>query len=310
MTSLSYTVSPQIKELLVQSESLRHKIILSIITPKSDLINRWEAKINRVYSSLLLDGIHTSTAEVEKRITHPSKNLGIINKYASCLDYISQEWLVNPSSISVATISILWYLLYPERKRAFNLIQNDLSQLLGYLQSNPEHPFITAAIAHIQFSSISHQHLEETNGLLSRLFSYLFLYKYGHDTRGSLVMESYWLANPNSYHEKMQTTITYQGLNPWIEYYLGSMVYSLDQTLKNLEHQTISPTHDSFVDLSERQKSILLKLENPKSSITNQKVQKMFGISQITASRDLTKLTALGLLLSHGKGRSVYYTKL
>jgi len=36
----------------------------------------------------------------------------------------------------------------------------------------------------------------------------------------------------------------------------------------------------------------------------------MFKVSQITASRDLSKLGALGLLFIHGKGRSVYYTKI
>ncbi len=44
-------------------------------------------------------------------------------------------------------------------------------------------------------------------------------------------------------------------------------------------------------------------------TITNKKVQKLFKVSQITASRDLAKLASVGLLFTHGKGRSVYYTK-
>jgi len=61
--------------------------------------------------------------------------------------------------------------------------------------------------------------------------------------------------------------------------------------------------------LNDRQNKILERLENPNLKITNKDVQKMFGVSQITASRDLSKMANLGILLPHGKGRSVFYTK-
>ncbi len=65
----------------------------------------------------------------------------------------------------------------------------------------------------------------------------------------------------------------------------------------------------SYFELNDRQTSILNMLDLPQGSITNRKIQKAYKVSQITASRDLAKLTTLGFLFSHGKGRSVYYTK-
>ena len=77
----------------------------------------------------------------------------------------------------------------------------------------------------------------------------------------------------------------------------------LQNTLKRYarELKDLSPDglgiSSSFWDLNERQKVILGILDQPGVSITNKTVQKRFKISQITASRDLSKLAILGLLL-------------
>ncbi|OGK57462.1 hypothetical protein A3H83_03340 [Candidatus Roizmanbacteria bacterium RIFCSPLOWO2_02_FULL_39_8] len=64
-----------------------------------------------------------------------------------------------------------------------------------------------------------------------------------------------------------------------------------------------------LLSLNSRQREIIQMLEDPKSRITNKQVQKKFSVSQITASRDLAKLTIVGVLFSHGKGRSTWYSK-
>ena len=65
---------------------------------------------------------------------------------------------------------------------------------------------------------------------------------------------------------------------------------------------------ETFI-LNERQKKILAHLDEPGSSINNRSLQKMTGISQMTAARDLSKLVEHGLIISHGKGRGVVYTR-
>ena len=66
----------------------------------------------------------------------------------------------------------------------------------------------------------------------------------------------------------------------------------------------------AFWKLNDRHAEVMNLLERPGSKITNKKVQKMFKVSQITASRDLSQLVRLGLVFSGGKGRSTFYTKI
>ncbi len=75
-----------------------------------------------------------------------------------------------------------------------------------------------------------------------------------------------------------------------------------------MESSTINKA-DSFFDLNERQKEIISLVDKPNSKISNKHVQKIFNVSQITASRDLAKLASLGLLFAISKGRSTFYTK-
>ena len=48
-----------------------------------------------------------------------------------------------------------------------------------------------------------------------------------------------------------------------------------------------------------------------KGKITNREYQKAYDVSRQTAARELSELTALNILLRHGKtGRDTYYTLL
>ena len=96
----------------------------------------------------------------------------------------------------------------------------------------------------------------------------------------------------------------------WLEYFTFCAMSALEKALevaKNLRFQEELPA--SFWKLNTRQKQILEALEKPDEKVTNKEVQKVFKVSQITASRDLTHMANLGLLLAHGKGRSVFYTR-
>jgi Fic family protein len=99
-------------------------------------------------------------------------------------------------------------------------------------------------------------------------------------------------------------------LTLWLEYFAFCIMTSLEKTAEVIKNQKFGKELPaSFWKLNIRQKQILYYLENPDMKITNKEVQKMHGVSQITASRDLTELTTLGHLFARGKGRSVFYTK-
>lgn len=229
-----------------------------------------------------------------------------ILKYKKALDYIRENWLVSKKLVTVKNVLILHELACYGR---FRSSQEVLKQLLDYLQKSPEHPVVQAAVAYIQIINISPFTLGNTQ--VASLLSYLFMYKAGYDFRGLVVLEECW--HPDLVDSR-------GNLTPLLENLSKLLADQLEKTANmNLEIQPeqgavlypaeIGGFSTSFWELNDRQKEILTYLEQPDLTITNKKVQNLFKVSQITASRDLTRLVALGLLFAHGAGRSVYYTK-
>jgi len=104
--------------------------------------------------------------------------------------------------------------------------------------------------------------------------------------------------------------MTSRNLTIFLEYYANGISERLAEVEKDVAgirlHLNI-PARD--FEINDRQREMLVLFEQPDMSLTNRKVQKLFKVSQITASRDLARMAALGLIFAHGKGRSVYYTK-
>jgi hypothetical protein len=191
---------------------------------------------------------------------------------------------------------------------SFISIKKDIVALLDFLQTGNEHPVIQAGIA--QINLIRFPALIENRGCLARLIPYLFLYKYGYNFRGLLVLDEYFRRDLATLKEVVSNVEKTNNLTLWLEYFTKGISSQLQKTLINLQSlkfQTDLPT--TFWRLNSRQKEIINLLDNPDLVITNKDIQKMFKISQITASRDLSKLTKLGLLFPYGKGRSTYYLK-
>lgn len=299
MINLSYNLSPTLKSFLAKIELLRQKILLTPLSPKTELRLRWEATLNRVYWSLMSIGKPLNKARIIKLLANPPKTGSPSEeyqaiKYKKALDYIREHFLVSHEHITPKTILTLHSIACYGN---FRSSQAQLKQLLDYLQGSPEQPVIQAGIAYIEIINISP--FTQENRQIACLLALVFLYKAGYDFRGLLVLEEYF--------HKDNTSIT-QNLTPFLESFASTMITQLEKvTYPNLSSEDYLPS--SFWQLNDRQKSILGFLENPDATITNKKVQNLFNISQITASRDLTKLANLGLLFLHGKGRSVFYTR-
>ena len=96
-----------------------------------------------------------------------------------------------------------------------------------------------------------------------------------------------------------------------IEFYTNAVLQQSENIQKRLKEKKFdTEQQESFFHLTDRQKQILSLFDEPGLRLTNRKVQELFDVSQITASRDLAKLAELNLLFSSGKGRSVFYTKI
>jgi len=178
----------------------------------------------------------------------------------------------------------------------------------SYFQKNSNWYLIDkAGIFQIELRSISP--FPSYNCIMSRLAGYLILYKNGYDFRRMLILDEYWHKENVKYKTAIEMSAQKQNLTTWLEFYTGAVELELNKTMQALyARRNLSLVPEKFWFLNERQKEIIRYLSNPENKITNREVQKHFGVSQITASRDLIKLVKLGIAVSRGRGRSTFYT--
>lgn len=320
MLNLAYTITVELKEALYGVEDLRHFILLTPLSPKTELKLKWEALVNRIYDVLSIADIAVTKSDIVKVLSQPNKtHAGTVERsITNCrqaLHYLWESWLANPKSITPTTLMALTELAFAGSsfRRLTREIENkdrDLQKLFDYLQGQNENPVIVAAIAQAQITTLITGNHE--GHYLGRLLAYLFLYKYGFDCRGMLVL------NDSGGHRQarevvatIKAAVASGNLTSWLTYFATSLIRTLTKTKENItSSQIYLEIPAAFWNLNDRQKTVLKLLEEPGKTITNRQVQKLFRMSQITASRDLARLTSLGLVFAHGKGRSVYYTKI
>ncbi len=312
MLSLSYTVSPRLKETLYQIDQVHVKILLYPLSPKNQLRHRWETTIDRLHSASVIEKFPLSKSKIEKVLTHnsPTPESRLISGYKAAFDLIEQNYLVNPKPVGKELLKTIWETTFPKSPRAFKSLEPDLKSLTEYLNSQAEHPIIESSIAFAQSLLVQKQLLESDSFLFPTLLGYLYLYRKGYDVRGFLSLETCWQANFEKLQQVVQTTAAYGGLSPWLDFATNAFLDALLGISASLHSSHFdSSLRSGFFLLNSRQKQILTSLENPDTSVSNKDVQRQFRVSQITASRDLSKLKLLGLVISHGNGRSLTYTR-
>lgn len=312
MLDISYNMSPKLKNYLSDVEDFRKKILFASITQKTKLMLRWQANLNRISAAFILSGSSLKKQEIIRSLSESLGKKSKIEKrditnYKMALDNIFLNWLGSPNPVTSADVIDLYKMI---GKGRLSVPPEELGYLLDYLQARQENPIIIAALVQIELNKM--QAFTEDNFIVSTLISLLFLYKYGYDFRGLIAYETEWIEDESYFRQNYQLAMKTPSLTLWLEYFSGCILHQLEKVYNNISKptQTIKELSPSFWELNDRQKSILSYLDQPEVSITNRKIQKKYKISQVTSSRDLAKLTTLGFLFSHGKGRSVYYTKI
>lgn len=315
MNNLSYHLSETINENLKSIEDLRKKILITPIKPKVELMLRWEANINKAYWGLTLADNPLTKAQMVKILSNslPKKLKNSekeIISYMQTLSVIHEDW--TGSNIKISTKDVLDIYdascksVFGSTNTYYKSKEELVSKILTFIESGKEHPIIQAGLLQIEIIKLSP--FENGTGRVARLLSHLVLSKYGYDLRGLLVLEDYYREDLMSLREATKSIEKYKNATTWLEYFTTGVKKGMGKVVENITKSQLI-THKDW-KLSNRQKLILEKLENPNIKITNREVCKMFSISQITASRDLSKMVNLGILLPHGKGRSVFYSLL
>lgn len=316
MLNLSYHLSETIEENIKEIERLRTKILLTPIRPKDELQLKWEANINKTYWGLTLADNKLSKKQISKILANPfpkklkDQEKEVIN-YMSTLYYIKENWTASNVSLNSKTVLHIYDLscksVFGSTASYFKTKEEIVDKILEFIEKGKDHPVIKAGLIQIEISKLSP--FENGTGRVARLLSHLMLSRYGYNLREMLVLEDYYREDLVSLKAATTSIEEYKNATKWLEYFTEGVKKGMEKTLRNVESTGLNQNISKLFKLTDRQKKIAEKLENPNTKITNRDVCKMFNISQITASRDLSKMVNLGILLPHGKGRSVFYTK-
>ncbi len=314
MLPIAFTETVELKNRLHEIDDLRAHLLCAPISPKTEMKLQWEARATKIHSSLGLAGQPISRGQVVKILANSTKHLpnefNVVMWHKAALEYMTEYWTANPKPVTIQTVIRLADIMhtFPNTiERSMQETDGPIRATLEYLSPQSDHPVIQAGIALCLLSTVAP--IIGDTGVVARLVSNVFLAKSGYDVRGLLTVEKNWLSSEKSYEIALNSLRRESNLNHWLQFYTETIADNLRERAADIHNPKIHlDIHSAFWEINDRQRSILTYVSEPGSSITNKKVQSLCNTSQITASRDLAKLTTLGLLSSHGKGRSISYT--
>lgn len=313
-TPIAYTFSPLLHSLTTTIDRYRTHILTTPLQPRKEIALRTSAAQNRILTALLQARIPMTAPELSRLFNNPPKRPHPIDQeallYRQALSYIRDEWTGAPNLPAASHIEILMHISLPRSYRNVSHIiadsTPDIAKLIAYIHASNDHPVVLAGITHAYMTGIPLH--SASKGRITLLLMSLILARTGYDARGMLTLESTLTSDRKAYAHALTSISSYGQMTIWLEYFATCTLeaYKALEDRIQLSNKHLEETTPSL--LNDRQKQILLLLDTYGTKITNREVQKRFGISQITASRDLTKLVAKGFIASRGKGRSISYT--
>lgn len=315
MIPLTYTLTVAQESTLRHIEMLRAKLLSCVIPHHIERTLRWDSVIHTIQSGYSLATENVSIEHIERAVERrrsKSYELDIVMVW-DAVQQVRETWAGSSEYLSLKSYVSLFATI---RKRgtasALNQeqFQQEFQSALSYLASGHEHPIIQAAIL---MSVILHSGLpQKETAWYATIATYAVLTTHGytcHDLYSPLFTIT---SDSDSLSKAIQSITQKQNLNHWILYITSRIELSLTDALERISHTSFSDREhaNKYTTLTDRQKTILQLLEKPGFTVHNAFVQRRFGVSQLTASRDLMYLTKLGLISPHGKSRSTSYTRI
>ena len=311
---IAFTFSPLLHTRIESIDQYRDRLLTIPLLPRKEIALRTYATEVRILTALKEARIPMTATELSRLLNTPPKRPHPMERealmYRQALIFVRNEWTGKPGLFSHADIEVLMHisgtLSFPRISRIIQESADELSKLIAYCNASNDHPILLTGIVHAYMTrTVLHTF---SRGRITLLMTVLMLARAGYDARSLLPLESTLFHDQKAYEHALTSIESYGQMTIWLEYF-ATCVLEAYKTLE-LHIETILKTPEKRVPFSlinDRQKQILILLDAYGTKVTNRDVQKRFGISQITASRDLTRLVSAGYLLARGKGRSVSY---
>lgn len=301
MANNSFTITASIKAKLAKIDLLRTEILIIPASPRFQTKIRSNTNLAHIEGWINITNQPYSKEELKNILSkYQAKNdnpqVGKVLDYKKALGFVRENWTAAKEAPIFETVRELSDILDVNCGN-----RQTVEPILTYLNDEHIHPVIQAALAHLAFYP----------SRLSYLISLLYLARAGYDMNGWLSLEDCWAQNKDSYQSTIQKANESQSSTVWIDFFCQAMVVQMTH-IKSLFEAKYSekPTSSKLARrLNDRQMAILEYIEQSDQPVTNREVQSEFNITQITASRDLGKLSLLGVITSQGGGRSTSYTR-
>jgi len=200
-------------------------------------------------------------------------------------------------------------------------IEEDISKLLAYCESNDENIYLKSAITHLWFVII--YPYEDGNGRISRVITDYILSLGTTFTQFKLYSISTTINSDRKgyYNILDRTTNLFKNrefdITPWIEWSLNTLKSAMQGGLKSIEYLVQKTKFwDKYKEytLYKRQIKVLNKIldigsENFKGGISTRKYISHTKVSKATAVRDISGLVGFGCIkrIERSSGRNVRY---
>jgi hypothetical protein len=320
MDLFAYTLSEELRSVLADIDDLRRDILLTPLSPVHELRAVFSAMVDRIRFGWMLDGQTVTRQDIWAALgtddgrRHAGSATAIIG-YRTAYEQLRRDWLVTQKPMTARhlesfthTLALSMKLLPPRVTRGW---ERDTGDLLTYVQAAREHPVAAAGLTYLHILSLPDAVFPvPLRRRVASLTAYAMLFRGGYDVRGLVCPETGLAGSRETYEDTLGISRSRGNATSFMLAYATAVRSQLTDTAATLRTVAFaSPGPAAAVDLNDRQKSILSFLTHPDTAVTNRKVQNRYRVSQITASRDLAKLAALGLIVAHGRGRSTSYTR-
>ncbi len=258
-----YLITDELLSTIAEIEALRSRVDTSYILPEREIEMRHRATVEATHSSTAIEGNPLNVKQVEKVLAddtiltrHQYAEIEVRN-YKKALDYVDKRKRSHkPITLSDALMIhgiVMDGLLSPEKTGALrnvgvrivdqndhelyvgpesDILEPEVIQLFEWLKSNENvHPVIASSVLHFQFVSI--HPFSDGNGRTTRALTQLYLGLRNYDFRGSLVLDSYYLAEKQEYYSALHEvqgdvyeTAVKANLDPWIKYFSNGFLSS------------------------------------------------------------------------------------